>query len=97
MSGCPVRVATWRGVLSSLRGGKVDTREDQHPPLLTQHRTSPGSLGMPGPLAQPCASLCFAYLVLQIEVCPAVLKELDSIQVPAPAGPVHGGAVQLDT
>lgn len=26
-----------------------------------------------------------------------VLQQLDSIQVPTPAGPVHGGAVQLGT
>lgn len=53
--------------------------------------------GMPLPLAQPCDLLCPAHLVLHIEVCPTVLQQLDSIQVPTSAGPVHGSAVQLDT
>lgn len=61
MSGCPVRVATWRGVLSSLTGKEMNIRGHQHPPLLTQHRASPGPSGhahAPGtalcPQALPC-------------------------------------------
>lgn len=45
MSRCPVRVATCRGVLSSLRGNEMDIRGDQHPHLLTQQRVSSGTLG----------------------------------------------------
>lgn len=52
--------------------------------------------GQPMPLAQPRApGLCPAHLVLQVEICPVVLQQLDGIQVTAPAGPVHGSAVQL--
>lgn len=51
---------------------------------------------MPLPLEQPCDRLCLAHLVLHIEVCPVVLQQFYSIQVPTPAGPVHGSAVQLD-
>lgn len=74
----------------------MDIRGDQHPHLLTQQRSALVLLGMPLPLAQPCDLLCPAYLVLHIEVCSTVLQQFDSIQVPTPAGPVHGRAVQLD-
>lgn len=44
-SRCPVRVATCRGVLSSLGRDEMDIRGDQHPHLLTQQRVSSGTLG----------------------------------------------------